>query len=319
MGKYVIAIDLGGTQVKLGIFDETKEPIEKWAIDTDISNKGANVLSDISNSVRKKINSLNISVDDVMAAGMGVPGPVEGKSLVKGCVSIGWDDLDVGRILGEMLGGIPVVVENDANTATLGEMWKGGGKGHKSLVMLTLGTDIGGGIIVNGNVVSGAFGGGGEVGHMVINPNETEPHACGKCGCFGYYGSGTGLARIARRKLSSSEKDSVLRRIDTDKVTAKDELDAARAGDELALEIFEEYCDYLGRGLAIISNVVEPEVFVLGGGVSKAGDFLTEGVKKYYRNYCFHTAVNTQIVTAKLTNDAGIYGAAYMAFDLVKL
>lgn len=319
MGEYVIAIDLGGTQVKLGIFDKTKEPIVKWAIDTDTSNKGANVLSDISKSVKEKLSELNISLNDVSAAGMGVPGPVLNKSLVKGCVFIGWGDLNVSEELGKLLGGIPVVVENDANTATLGEMWKGKGKGYKSLVLLTLGTDIGGGVIADGHLISGAFGGGGEVGHMVINPQETEVHACGRCGCLGYYGSGTGLARIARKKLQASGEDSSLRSIPLEKITAKDEMDAAIAGDKLALEAFNEYCDHLGRGLANISNVVEPEVFILGGGVSKAGDFLTDGLKNSYRKYCFHTAMSTEITTASLTNDAGIYGAAYMAFNREKL
>lgn len=305
MSKYILSIDVGGTQVKMGIFDAEGEVVSKWNIDTDRSNNGENIIKDFSGSAKDKIEELGLTSLDIAYIGVGVPGAVKDKKTVNKCVSLGWDVVNVSKMVSDLLFNIPVIVGNDANSAALGEMWAGAGKGYKNVVLLTIGTDIGGGVIIDGKPVVGAFGGGGELGHICINPKETKKHRCGKCGCFGQYTSATGLANLGSEALN---KD----------VTAKDVVDLVNSGDNAAKEVFEKYCETFGWGLSIVASVVEPDMFILGGGVSKAGDILVEGVSKYYKKYVFHSSVDVKIVCASLFNDAGIYGNAYMALTAAK-
>lgn len=302
MSKYLLGIDVGGTEVKMGAFDFQGNNLFKWAITTDRSDSGKNIIPDIAASIRKELNDRSIPLKDISYAGMGVPGAVSDGKHVNKCVNLGWDLVDVSGDLGKLLDDMPVVVGNDANTAALGEIWQGAAMGYDSMVLLTIGTDIGGAVIIDGKCVNGAFGGGGEIGHMIINTSETHAHGCGKKGCFGYYASGTGLSIMGTDKLGKE-------------VTAKDVIDLTKAGDETAKEVFEEYCRIFGRGCAIVSCVVEPQVIVLGGGVSKAGEMLSSNIKKYFEEYAFHSALDTEIVCSKLMNDSGIFGGAKMALQ----
>lgn len=316
MKKYVLGIDIGGTGVKMGIITHDGIIENKWDIPSDKSDSGKNILPDIVTSINNKLLECGVLAEEIQSIGVGVPGAVSDGKTVNCCVSLGWGVTNVSEYLENELWNIPVIIGNDANTAALGEMWKGAGEGCSNVVLLTIGTDIGGGVIVNGMPISGTFGGGGEIGHIPFNPHEKEPHPCGKCGCFGQYASGTGLTTLANRKLKSVDTASSLRDINLSGNMAKEVIDAAKSGDVLAKEIFEDYCDIFARGLAMVSCVVEPEVFILGGGVSNAGDFLSDNIQKNFSKYCFHTSKDVRIIRAKLTNDAGLIGAAKLALSI---
>lgn len=311
MSKYCFGIDVGGTTVKMGLFDTEGNVLDKWEIPTRKEENGKYVLPDVAASVLDKISEKSIEKADVAGVGIGIPGPVDGTGLVRKCANLGWGVVDAKAELGGLLG-LPVKVGNDANVAALGEMWKGGGVGYNSIVMVTLGTGVGGGIIVDGKVVNGSTGAGGEIGHIHIQDGEEDACGCGNKGCLEQYASATGIVRLANRKLKDSEKESVLRNGD---VSAKAVFDAVKAGDGLAVEIAEEFGDYLGKGLAIIASVVNPQAFVIGGGVSKAGTVVLDYIKKYYIPYAFSGCREAEFTLATLGNDAGIYGSAKMILE----
>lgn len=310
--KYAFGVDIGGTTVKMGLFDEEGTVLEKWEIPTNTENHGSAVLPDIAAEIEAKSAEKNIAKEDVCGIGVGVPGPVDRHGNVLGCVNLGWKEFNVEETLGEMTG-LKVCAGNDANVAALGEMWKGGGKGHESIVMVTLGTGVGGGVIIDGHILAGANGAAGEIGHMPVNKHETECCGCGKKGCLEQYASATGIARMARQKLAQTECETMLREIPD--VTAKDVFDAAKNGDAVSLELVEELGERLGTALARIGAVCNPEAFVIGGGVSKAGTILTDVITKYYHEVAFHAMTDTPIVLAELGNDAGIYGCVRMVLS----
>ena len=307
MAKYVFGIDIGGTTVKLGYFTADGELLDKWEIPTRKDNGGAYILPDIAESFKKKMEEKGISADEVIGAGMGVPGPVKEDGTVIKCVNLGWGIFNAADELSKLLG-VKVKVGNDANMAALGEMWMGGGKGHENIVMVTLGTGVGGGIILNGKMLAGVNGASGEIGHMTMDTEETDVCGCGKCGCLEQYASATGIVRMAKKALDGSDRPSALRELQ--EVTAKDVFDAAKNGDELALEQVEELGRKLGLAAAQIACVVDPEVFVIGGGVSRAGQILLDVTAKYFKKYAFHACRETGFELASLGNDAGIYGGA---------
>lgn len=309
--KYGFGVDLGGTTVKLAYFDQEGAMLSKWEIPTNISDNGSHILPDIAAAIRGYIEENNIAFDSLIGIGIGVPGPVTPDGIVNKCINLGWGVFNIEKTLSDLTG-LPVKAGNDATVATLGECWKGGGAGCKNMVMATLGTGVGGGIVVDGRVVHGSTGAGGEIGHMVLNRNETERCGCGKRGCVEQYCSATGIVRIAKQFLAAREDASSLR--DLENLTCKDIFDAAAAGDTLAAEILEQVYAYMGEFLANICNVVNPECVVLGGGVSKAGAPLLEGVQRHFGKYVFHAAANVRFALATLGNDAGAYGA----FQLVK-
>lgn len=314
MKPYVFGVDIGGTTVKLGLFRTDGTLLDKWEIKTKIENGGAQVLPDIAQSIRAKLAEHNISAQEVEGIGIGVPGPVDDKDTVFRCINLNWGVFNVRERMNELLPEIPkVAAGNDANVAALGELWQGGARGHDSTVMFTLGTGVGGGVVVGGKIVAGINGGAGEVGHMTVNPHETVQCNCGKFGCVEQYASANGIVRLANTMLAQSEKPSALR--DMDSFTSRDICDLAREGEPMASEILDRCCDYLGRAMSYVSCVIDPEVFVLGGGMSRAGSILTERIHRYYEKYAFHVSTNTPIVIAKLGNDAGIYGSAKMILD----
>ncbi len=315
MGKYCIGIDVGGTTVKLGIFEQTGELLRKWEIPTRTEHNGCNILTDVAVSIRRTLGEMGIAFSDVGGAGMGVPGPVARNGFVPRCVNLGWGACYPARDLSLMLDGLPVFCANDANIAALGEMWQGGGKGYDDIVMITLGTGVGGGVVVDQKIIAGRHGLAGEIGHTHVRDDEPEYCNCGSRGCLEQVASATGIVREAKRFLNSSGEDSSLRDIEADRLTAKDVIDAAKAGDGLAMEIVEYVCYYLGRSLAQLALTIDPEIFVIGGGVSKAGQFLIDIIQKYYEEYEKLSEDRPLIGLAKLGNDAGIYGAARMVLD----
>ena len=309
--KYGFGVDLGGTTVKLAYFDQEGAMLSKWEIPTNISDNGSHILPDIAAAIRGYIEENAVAFDSLIGIGIGVPGPVTPDGIVNKCINLGWGVFNIEKTLSDLTG-LPVKAGNDATVATLGECWKGGGAGCKNMVMATLGTGVGGGIVVDGRVIHGSTGAGGEIGHMVLNRNETEKCGCGKRGCVEQYCSATGIVRIAKQFLAAREDASSLRSVEN--LTCKDIFDASAAGDALAAEILEQVYTYMGEFLANICNVVNPECVVLGGGVSKAGAPLLEGVQRYFGKYVFHAAANVRFALATLGNDAGAYGA----FQLVK-
>ncbi len=312
MADYVFGVDVGGTTVKLGLFDINGNVLDKWEIPTRTEDGGKNILPDIAADIKAKMEEKNIAKDDVAGVGVGVPGPVDGNGIVHKAVNLGWEQFNLKEKLTTLLDGMHVEGGNDANVAALGEMWKGGGQGHKNLVAVTLGTGVGGGIIINGEIMTGATGAGGEIGHIHVEDHETECCGCGNYGCLEEYASATGIVRLANRALQSSNKDSVLR---AEELSAKTVFDAVKAGDELAIEIAEKFGEYLGKGLGIIAGVINPEIFVIGGGVSKAGEVLFDYIKPTFEATVFHGCRDTIFALATLGNDAGIYGAAKMVLD----
>lgn len=314
MEKKCIGIDIGGTTVKIGIFEADGVLLEKWEVPTRKEEQGKYILSDVAASILEKLSQMGISKEDVIGAGMGVPGPVMPDGYVEVCVNLGWKDMNPQKELSQLLNGIPVASGNDANVAALGEMWQGGGKGYRDIVMVTLGTGVGGGVIINETIVAGRHGLGGEIGHIHVRDEETEHCNCGGVGCLEQVASATGIAREARRTMAAKDQPSAMREFG-EEITAKDVLDCAKAGDAMALEVMETVARFLGLALSQITLTVDPEAFVIGGGVSKAGQFLIDIIEKYYKKY---TAIsqNTGVLTlAKLGNDAGIYGAARLMLD----
>lgn len=310
MGKKCIGVDVGGTSVKLGLFQVTGELIKKWEIPTNKEEQGKYIVNDIADSIRQVLEHEGVPLTDVEGAGLGVPGPVMPDGYVEVCVNLGWKDRYPARELSDLLKGLPVKCGNDANVAALGEMWQGGGKGYSDIVMVTLGTGVGGGVILNQKIVSGKHGLAGEIGHIRIREGEKESCNCGGHGCVEQIASATGIAREARRAMAANpETASAMRRFG-DAVTAKDVLDCAKEGDAMALEVMETVGYYLGWALAVVSMTVDPELFVIGGGVSKAGSFLIDFIQKYYERFTPISENKAGITLATLGNDAGIYGAA---------
>ena len=307
MANYSFGVDLGGTTVKLGFFDTEGNVLDKWEIKTRTENGGVNILPDIAEAIKGKMAEKSVAKEDVVGVGIGVPGPVDSKGIVHKCVNLGWGVFNINEELSKHLDGIAVKGGNDANVAALGEMWKGGGQGFDSIVVVTLGTGVGGGIIVDGQILTGATGAAGEIGHIHVDDEETEVCGCGNTGCLEQYASATGVVRIANRVLAKNKKETCLK---AGEVSAKDVWDAVKAGDAVAVEIAEQFGEYLGKGLASVAGVMNPEAFVIGGGVSKAGEVLLDYIRKNYTPVVFHASRDVEFKLATLGNDAGIYGAA---------
>ncbi len=310
--KYGYGVDLGGTTVKIAFFDQAGTMLDKWEIPTVTADGGSRILPDIAGSIAEDLQKRGLPRQQVLGIGIGVPGPVSEDGTVNKCVNLGWGVFNIHRALSELTG-LPVKAGNDANVAALGEAWKGGGEGCADMVLATLGTGVGGGILVGGKPVSGVHGAGGEIGHLTLNRYEQEPCGCGKYGCAEQYCSATGVVRVTRRHLALSDRESVLRGMEN--MTCKDVFDAGRAGDALVLEALEQVYDYMGQFLANVCCVTDPEIVVLGGGVSRAGQMLIDGAKRYFDKYIFHASRDIRFSLAALGNDAGAYGAFKLLLD----
>ena len=307
-----IGVDVGGTTVKLGAFTSEGNIIKSWEIATDKSDNGKHILEAIAGEIRRLAIEDVGDISCIAGIGMGVPGPVLKDGYVEVCVNLGWRDMYPARELSKMLGNAVVKISNDANIAALGEAWKGSASGYKDVVLITLGTGVGGGVIKDGHIVAGSHGYAGELGHMHIYDGESDSCNCGSCGCLEQAASATGIVRLAKKAMAVSDIETSMRDFG-DLLTAKDVIDCAKAGDKIAERVVDTACKYLGIAIANISYTIDPEVFVLGGGVSKAGKYLIDKINKEYKKYAMLTKEHSDIVLAKLGNAAGIYGGARMA------
>lgn len=311
MKKYAYGVDIGGTTVKIGFFETTGKLVDTWEIPTRTENDGELILPDIAESIKENNEKKSITTDDIEGIGMGVPGPVKDDGTVLKCVNLGWGVFNVEKALSVICGGVKVKAGNDANVAALGEMWQGGGKGYEDVVMITLGTGVGGGIIRGGKIVAGTNGAAGEIGHMPMIDDESECCGCGKKGCLEQYASANGLVNVAEKYIAAHR--TVETELDLNAgFTAKDVCDAAKAGDKAGLAAVEKSMRLLGKAMASVSCVIDPQVFVVGGGLSKAGNIIIDTASKYYKEYAFHASRETEIKLATLGNAAGMYGGVKM-------
>ncbi len=310
--KYGFGVDLGGTTVKIAWFDRTGNLLSKWEIPTDTAENGKNILPDIAASIGGFLQENAIGRKDVLGIGIGVPGPVDKSGTVHKCINLGWDVFNVEQALAQLTG-FPVKAGNDATLAALGEAWKGSGEGDENIVFVTLGTGVGGGIIIGGKAILGARGAGGEIGHLVLNSQEAIPCSCGKYGCAEQYCSATGIVRTAKRHLNRDARPSLLR--SRDSLTCKDIFDASAAGDAVAGSILQTVYEQLAEFLADICCVLDPDAVIIGGGVSKAGPVLLDGIQSHLHKFLFHAISGVKFSLASLGNDAGAYGAFKLALD----
>lgn len=310
--KYGFGVDVGGTTVKLGLLTDAGELLEKWEIPTHTENHGAAILPDIAAAVEDCLRRHSIGKDEVLGIGIGVPGPVNDHGVVNRCVNLNWGVFNLHETLGALTG-LRVKAGNDANCAALGEFWKGGGMGCDSALFVTLGTGVGGGVVLGGKVLGGAHGVGGEVGHITVSAPDKHPCNCGKRGCIEQYASATGIVRVTKERLAASDAPSVLRTCG--ELTSKHIFDAAKAGDDFAIETLEVVFDYLGEALASACCVCDPERVILGGGVSRAGEYLRAGAERHFVKHMFHACKGTEFTLATLGNDAGMYGAFRLLLD----
>ena len=309
--KYCFGVDIGGTTVKMGLLEEEGKIVDKWEITTDTSEEGKAILPNVAASIENKMKEHGLTKEDIIGVGAGVPAPVTAEGIVNGSANLGWNYKEVKKEL-EELTGMKACIGNDANVAALGDMWRGGGVGEKNVIMVTLGTGVGGGVIINGKVLVGANGAGGEIGHLCVNYEEKDKCGCGNCGCLEQYASATGIVRLAKKKLGQELRPTILTKED---VTAKDVFDAVKAGDETAKEIAVEFGRYLGYALANLAAVLDPAVIVIGGGVSKAGEVLIPYIREPFMERAFFANRNVKFALATLGNDAGICGAAKLVLE----
>lgn len=303
---YKFGVDVGGTTVKIGLFSGDGKLEEKYEIATDKSDQGAHIIEHIAAKLDEIIAEKSYGILDCMGVGIGLPGPVD-RGMILGCVNLGWGIFSIVEEFSKAFHNVPVYAGNDANIAALGEYVAGAGKGMKNMIMVTLGTGVGGGIIIDGRILEGANGGAGEIGHIPVNPQEQDTCGCGKKGCLEQYASATGIVRIAE-KLRKENGNTAL----PAGCTAKQVFDYAKEGDELAMQAVEELGRYLGLALASCACVLNPEGIVIGGGVSRVGKILLDVTEKNFQTYVFKPCRNVKFSLAELGNDAGIYGAAAM-------
>ncbi|AXI67461.1 ROK family glucokinase [Streptococcus suis] len=314
MAKKIIGIDLGGTSVKLAILTTEGEIQEKWSIKTNILDEGSHIVPDIIDSIKQRFETHGLTKDDFLGVGMGSPGVVDSEAgTVIGAYNLNWKTLQLVKDQFESALGLPFFIDNDANVAALGEQWVGAGNNNPNVVFMTLGTGVGGGVIAAGNLIRGVKGAGGELGHITVDFDEPFACTCGKKGCLETVASATGIVNLSRRYADQYAGDAKLKQMidDGQDVTAKDVFDLAKEGDDLALIVYRHFSEYLGVACANIAAVLNPAYIVLGGGVSAAGEFLLDGVRKIFAENSFpQIKESTQIVLATRGNDAGVLGAA---------
>jgi glucokinase len=306
---YGLGVDIGGTAIKLGLFTEQGDLLEKWKIKTRIENNGSHILSDVAIAIEEKLKIKNIGLDKITGMGIGIPGAVTSNGTILKCSNLGWGVFSPVLEVNKLIDIKKIKVANDANVAALGEMWRGGGRGYSSIVMITLGTGVGGGVIIKGNILTGCKGAAGEIGHLTVESDEVDACGCGNRGCLEQYASATGIVRLAKKKLAEDDLPSMLR---DGEVNSKTIFDAAKDGDDLANEVVERFGKYLGVSLSNVASTIDPDAFVIGGGMSRAGRIIIDVVEKYYNQYAMYALQGKDIKLAKLGNDAGIYGAVKM-------
>lgn len=306
MKKWCLGIDIGGTSVKFGLFDMEGMLLKKWSIPTRTQESGKNILEDIVISLEKNLKIWGFEREQIAGAGLGVPGLVMEDGTVLHAENLGWDRVAVAEEL-KKLTGIQIKVENDANLAALGEIWKGSGKNCHSMLFVTLGTGIGCGIVIDDKILSGVSGAAGEIGHMHVEDHMKKQCNCGKYGCLEQFASATGICWLGNQIMENSSEDSALR---GQEISARIVFDAVRNQDLLAVQIAEKFGYYLGKALAASACIINPERIVIGGGVSRAGNIILDYVEKYYYKYAYPPCENVEFRLASLGSEAGIYGGA---------
>ena len=313
--KYAFGVDVGGTTVKLGFFSTEGKLLEKWEIPTRPEDGGKAILPDIAAAIDGCLARHGAEKAEVAGVGIGVPGPVDDDGNVNRCVNLNWGVFNLHEALGKLTG-LPVKAGNDANVAALGEYCDGGGRGARSMLMVTLGTGIGGGFVWNGQILNGAHGVGGEIGHMTVDRSpEALPCTCGKRGCAEQYASARAVGRIAQERLLTDGRLSLLRQ--ETEISARTVFACAERGDALAKEILDEVFDVLGLTIAMGCCMLDPELVVLGGGMSRAGKVLLDGVEPRFQHHMFHACKGTRFALAQLGNDAGIWGCFRLAMQSI--
>ncbi|MDD3393334.1 MAG: ROK family glucokinase [Anaerotignum sp.] len=311
--EYCFGVDIGGTTIKMGLFSRKDGLLEKWEIPTRKGTNPTALLKDVALAIEKCLLEKGIKKEQLEGVGMAAPGPVTEDGCLRGAINIGWGDVFLADEAEKILGISPILIGNDARVAAFGEYTFGAGKDTNSLLMITLGTGVGGGVILNGQILAGKTGTAGEIGHTTINPFETQPCNCGKKGCLEQYASATGMVRVAQKFLKESDKPSMLRQLE--QITAKDVWDKAKVGDEIALQTAQYVSRLLGMAIANACYIADPEIVLIGGGVSQAGEFLLTMVQEAYCENIYSHCRDKKFALAKLRNDAGIYGAAALVFQ----
>lgn len=313
MEKRYVGVDIGGTTVKMGLYNITEDDFNYlWEIPTNVKNNGQSILPEIVKSITSVCSDWGTGITELSGIGIGVPGPVNREGLLLRCANLGWGVFSVADEIKKLTGLHNIKVENDANVAALGEMWKGGGRGYTDMILVTLGTGIGGAIIINGSIYSGNNGAAGEIGHMTISQDEKEMCGCGNYGCLEQYASATGIVRIAERALKETRLNTPLV---SGQFTTREIVEAAKNGDDFSLMVIDEFARYLGVALSNVANVINPQAFIIGGGVSKGGSIIIDNVRKYFKKYSMYALKDTDFRLAELGNKAGIYGCVKMAVD----
>ena len=303
MGKYIYGIDVGGTTVKIGLFSSAGKVLKKWEISTNKEKNGKYIIGDIYNAILKQ----KIPFKDIIGYGFGVPGPVVSGVIVE-CVNLGWKNFDLKAEFALLTGNDNIYIENDANVAVLGETWKGAAVGYKNSAMITIGTGIGCGLVVNGMVFSGADGAAGELGHLRVIHENGIPCKCGGKGCFETVASATGIKNVFAEMMNDTDIPSKLRGMTG--VSVKKIFDHAKEGDALCLAVVDKISYHLSYACHVISVTTNPNIILIGGGVSKAGKFFIDKIKAHFDEFHYIPVKDTIIALASLGNDAGIYGAA---------
>lgn len=316
--KYLFGVDLGGTNIKIGLLNTDGKILLNKSIKTNSKAGFDDCFNRIAKVIKKMNIEKNIDENDILGVGMGIPGPVLHQEIVSFFANFPWrKNLNVAKILAEKTG-YPVKVDNDVNVITLGEIWQGSAKGYCNVIGIALGTGIGGGIVVDGKLVGGVKGAGGEIGHMTIVPNG-KLCGCGKKGCFEAYVSATGIEREAESRLTINKNNKlwdIISKKEKQKVEAKDVFDAAKLKDSFSLDIVDYITEYIAYGLSILLHVTNPEIVVIGGGVALAGDILFDGIVKKIKKYSLLACIeDLKILPAKLGNEAGIIGAAALIIN----
>lgn len=303
-----VGIDLGGTSVKIGLCDAAGTLLHKHEGPTRANQSAEQVVADIAGYVREAVANAGKQWEHVAGVGAGIAGMIDmSTGIVKLAANLGWKNVAVKELLETALEK-PVKIDNDANVAALGEAWSGAGAGVANVVCFTLGTGVGGGLIMNEKLYLGFHGMAGEIGHLPMVMDGGRSCGCGQTGCLETIASATGIIRSAKEAVERGEQTSMSQ---TDISSAKVVFDAAKAGDAVALKIVEEAAYYLGRAMALLTAVLDAQRFVVGGGVSLAGDLLFNSIRTVYSKYTTPALQeNVEIVPAQLGNDAGVIGAA---------
>jgi glucokinase len=314
--KWLVGVDIGGTSIKLGFINQSGEIIHRWAINTNKNEKGQHIPTDISTSIHQTLKELGQPKDKIIGIGIGAPGPVNLENgSVDIAINLGWENFPLKDYL-EKDTFLPVVVENDANIAAYGELWRGAGRGAKDLIFVTLGTGVGGAVITNGKLVRGVNGAAGEIGHTVSIMDGGMPCNCGKTGCLETVASAPGIVQLALAELSTTTTPSILRMYDNENQTLSSKIifEAAEAADELAQKVMHQVTVYLGLALANLANCLNPEKIVIGGGVSEIGNTLLVPLQAQFNHFAFPRVTRgVELVIASLGNDAGVIGGAWLA------